>query len=298
MSIRRILPVLCALLLTCAFASAETAVPELQGEWLMIGVEGPDADDVAFAIDDFVLTLTGDELTMAYGDSTQTTTYKVVGNTLVFNGVADPFELQGDTLRLVENGTTMIFTRMHGPKLQGEWVMTGVEGPNAAEFNFAVGKFVLTLTENELTMAYGDSVETTSYSVMDNAIVFNGVTDTYVLEGDTLRLVEDGNTLIFTRIIAKEQAADSAALIGRWVLVGAGNEETVLPEGYTASIIITEDTLTSTYVLDGEEKSVSAPYILEGNMILSEVSEMTWMLEGDVLTLTEYGICLQFVRAE
>lgn len=298
MSIRKILPVLCMLLLTCVFAAAETAVPELQGEWLMIGVEGPDAEDVAFAIDGFVLTLSGDELTMAYGDSTQTTTYKVVGNTIVFNGVADPFELQGDTLRLVENGTTMIFTRMPRPELQGEWVMTGVEGPNAAEFNFAVGEFVLTLTENELTMAYGDSVETTSYSVMDNAIVFNGVTDTYVLEGDTLRLVEDGNTLIFTRIIAKEQAADSAALIGRWVLVGAGNEETVLPEGYTASIIITEDTLTSTYVLDGEEKSVSAPYMLEGNMILSEVSEMTWMLEGDVLTLTEYGICLQFVRAE
>lgn len=298
MSTRKILLVLCALLLTCVFAAAETAVPELQGEWMMIGVEGPDAGDLEFAVGGFMLTLTGDELTMAYGDSEQTTTYKVVGDAIVFNGVSDPFELQGDTLRLVENGTTMIFTRMSKSELQGEWVMTGAEGPNAAEFNFAVGKFVLTLTENELTMAYGDSVETTSYSVMDNTIVFNGVTDTYVLEGDTLRLVEDGNTLIFTRIIAKEQSADGTALIGRWVLVGAGDEETVLPEGYTASIIITEDMLISTYVLDGEEKSVSAPYTLEGNMILSEVSEMTWMLEGDVLTLTEYGLCLQFVRAK
>lgn len=178
--------------------------------------------------------------------------------------------------------------------LIGEWEMAG--GPvDGMSFGF-----IFTETEMTMTMTeYGETQsETMAYVIEGDAIVANGMPEKFVLDGDTLTIGDEDYALTFTRKGAAPAANDASVLIGEWKLLGPVDEALAaqLPEDYEVSFVFTETEIISTAIINGEDNSQSAEYTVEGNKILSDVSEMTWEINGNELILTEFGVSLRFER--
>ena len=188
--------------------------------------------------------------------------------------------------------------------LIGEWEMTGMVGDGQVDAD-EFGSSSMTFTETELTMTvtmYGETQSmTVPYTIEENAIVANGVPLEFVLDGDTLTMmdgyVSGGTTmdLVFTR---KGAAPDASVLLGEWKLLGPVDEasQNWMPEGYEAYFIFTETEMSAKVVFNGEEQTNSAEYTVVGNRLVQDVSDMTWAMDGEYLILTEDGVSLRFER--
>ena len=176
--------------------------------------------------------------------------------------------------------------------LIGEWEMTGTEGVDYWDEDESAG---IIFTETTMTMLEDGEGYDMPYTVNGEYIVANGVSVRYVLDGDTFKMYNGNEGLIFTR---KGAAPDASVLLGEWKLVGPVDEATAaqMPEDYEVSFVFTETEIISTAIINGEDNSQSAEYTVEGNKILSDVSEMTWEINGNELILTEFGVSLRFER--
>lgn len=176
--------------------------------------------------------------------------------------------------------------------LIGEWEMTGTEGMDYWDEDESAG---IIFTETTMTMLEDGEGYDMPYTVNGEYIVANGVSVRYVLDGDTFKMYNGNEGLIFTR---KGAAPDASVLLGEWKLVGPVDEATAaqMPEDYEVSFVFTETEIISTAIINGEDNSQSAEYTVEGNKILSDVSEMTWEINGNELILTEFGVSLRFER--
>lgn len=178
--------------------------------------------------------------------------------------------------------------------LIGEWEMAG--GPvDGMSFGFIFTETEMTMTVTE----YGETQsETLAYVIEGDCIVAEGEPEKFVLDGDTLTIGDEDYAMTFTRKGTAPAANDASVLIGEWKLLGPVDEATaaLMPEGYEVSFVFTETEIISTSIINGEDNSQSAEYTVEGNKILSDVSEMTWEINGNELILTEFGVSLRFER--
>ena len=90
---------------------------------------------------------------------------------------------------------------------------------------------------------------------------------------------------------------DTASLLGVWVLTDmTGTEEDEAQVGWKVSMAISNDTLEMT-TFDGTHSDYqAASYRIEGDKLITDASEMTYVLDGDTLKLTTGGITMVFTR--
>ena len=298
MTMKKLVLLLClALSLVLATAGLADEVPAgLIGEWEMAG--GP-VDWMSFG---FIFTETEMTMTMtAYGETqSETMAYVIEGDCIVAEGEPEKFVLDGDTLTIGDEDYALTFTRKGAAPaastvpagLIGEWEMTGTEGVDYWDEDESAG---IIFTETTMTMLEDGEGYDMPYTINGEYIVANGVSVRFVLDGDTFKMYNGNEGLIFTR---KGAAPDASVLLGEWKLLGPVDEATAaqMPEDYEVSFVFTETEIISTAIINGEDNSQSAEYTVEGNKILSDVSEMTWEINGNELILTEFGVSLRFER--
>lgn len=96
---------------------------------------------------------------------------------------------------------------------------------------------------------------------------------------------------------------DTASMLGVWVLTDmTGTEEATVSMqyyetmGWKVSMAISNDTLEMT-TFDGTYSDYqAASYRIEGDKLITDASEMTYVLDGDTLKLTTGGITMVFTR--
>lgn len=320
MRMKKMLLLLClALSLVLATAGVADEVPAgLIGEWVLTGMEGDDSVDTTEFESTMIFTETEVTITVTASGESQSMTapYTFEDNAVMVevNGMTFEIALEGDMLTVFDGYVSgdismdLVYTRVGAPPaadasaLSGRWEVTSLsvrgvpeEIPSNVSLYYIFDDTTVTWEEYEDdVLQWSTSV---AYTVDGDVMTAAGASIAYTLQGDTLILQNETEAYVCRRV---SEGADASALLGEWVLLGPADDATaaVMPEGYTATITITEETVTSAYVMNGEEYSQTAAYTLEDDVIVSEVSEMTWVLEDGVLTLTEFDMSLQFVRAD
>ena len=298
MTMKKLVLLLClALSLVLATAGLADEVPAgLIGEWEMAG--GPvDGTSYGFIFTETEMTMTITE----YGETqSETMAYVIEGDAIVANDTPEKFVLDGDTLTIGDEDFAMTFTRKGAVPaastvpagLIGEWEMTGTEGMDYWDEDESAG---IIFTETTMTMLEDGEGYDMPYTINGEYIVANGVSVRFVLDGDTFKMYNGNEGLIFTR---KGAAPDASVLLGEWKLLGPVDEasQNWMPEGYEAYFIFTETEMSAKVVFNGEEQTNSAEYTVEGNRLVQDVSDMTWAMDGEYLILTEDGVSLRFER--
>lgn len=110
---------------------------------------------------------------------------------------------------------------------------------------------------------------------------------------------------LMTMLVFLAGCSSQTSVVGTWVLTDmAGSEDAETSMEYysslgaTVTMIINEDQLTMEMTVLGQLDHDTVNYHIEGNKIITDVSEMEYLLEGKTLTLTTNGVSMIFTRTK
>lgn len=293
------------LALTFAAAGMADEVPAgLIGEWEM--VPNPEMDGSY----GFIFTETEMTMTMTEDGETQSMTmpYTVEGDTIVANGEPEKYVLAGDTLTIGEGDYAVTFTRKGAAPaasavpagLIGEWELTAIDGEAMEGANVV---YAFTETEVSMKATIGDIVQedSTQYTVEGDAIVANGIPVSFVLDGDNLTLSDTYQSMTFVRKRTDDVAADG--IIGEWKvteLLGDDEEaqsmQLLIEMGGVITVTFTETDMTLSTNILGQTMEKVNKYSLANDQIISNGVGLSYVLEGDTLTISDGEVGMVLVR--
>lgn len=306
MTMKKLMMVLFLVLaLTFAAAGMADEVPAgLIGEWEM--VPNPEMDGSY----GFIFTETEMTMTMTEYGETQSMTmpYTIEGDTIVANGEPEKYVLAGDTLTIGEGDYAVTFTRKGAAPaasavpagLIGEWELTAIDGEAMEGANVV---YAFTETEVSMKATIGDIVQedSTQYTVEGDAIVANGIPVSFVLDGDNLTLSDTYQSMTFVRKRTDDVAADG--IIGEWKvteLLGDDEEaqsmQLLIEMGGVITVTFTETDMTLSTNILGQTMEKVNKYSLANDQIISNGVGLSYVLEGDTLTISDGEVGMVLVR--
>lgn len=213
-------------------AMADEVPAELLGSWSMTGVEEayfPEGTTINMLFTETEVTMT----IGVYGTTqVETMSYTVEGDTIVVNGVADEYKIEGNTLWLTEGDITMIFTRDGAAPaaaaaddgILGEWDIVSLTGDAIGEDGAEMldmikamgGTMTIEFTETEMIMKaviFGQTTEDAiPYTIVGNEITIDGDAVPYTLDGNTLTIADEEACMVLQRVGTEAEVAEGADL--------------------------------------------------------------------------------------
>lgn len=192
--------------------------PGVVGRWQVVDFIGN--DDMRATIGKvernggvMVLTLSEDTMSLYFvvpGDTSGESMYITLeDNAIISNGKPIPYELDGDTLRLVKPEGTMVLRRIGAGSPVGEWEMTALRGSADAEDLWrsmqsanATACIVISDTYMTLTLTQNGKPESNKgpITIQEGVINSSGQMLKYTVEGDTLTIDSSGIIMVFKRL--------------------------------------------------------------------------------------------------
>lgn len=312
-------------------AMADEVPAELLGSWSMTGVEEayfPEGTTINMLFTETEVTMT----IGVYGTTqAETMSYTVEGDTIVVNGVADEYKIEGNTLWLTEGGITMIFTREGAAPaasaaddgILGEWDIVSITGDaigdeisQSLEMIKAMGgTMTIKFTETEMIMKaviFGQTTEDAiPYTIVGNEITIDGDAVPYTLDGNTLTIADEEACMVLQRVGTEAEAAEGAdlpweegSILGPWDVVefygdeeAAQGMELIKSMGGSVTVTFTETEMILAMSIFGETMEEVTEYVIEGDTIVAADGEpVHFVLDGTTLTIggeDEAGMLLQ-----
>lgn len=317
--------------LTTGVALADEVPAELLGSWSMTGVEEayfPEGTTINMLFTETEVTMT----IGVYGTTqAETMSYTVEGDTIVVNGVADEYKIEGNTLWLTEGDITMIFTREGAAPaaaaaddgILGEWDIVSITGEGVGDeisqslemIKAMGGTMTIKFTETEMVMkavVFGQNIEEAMpYTIVGNEITIDGDAVPYTLDGNTLTIADEEACMVLQRVGTEAEAAEGAdllweegSILGPWNVVeffgdedAAQSMELIKSMGGSVTVNFTETEMILAMSIFGETMEEVTEYVIVGDTIVAEDGEpVVFVLDGTTLTIgseEENGMLLQ-----